>query len=254
MTVLAADALTVTAADGSSLIADVSLTVEPGETVLVCGNPGSGKTLLTKGLKGLLTDRADLSVSGTVRRNGSIGYVLQSPRRQLVRRTVERDAAFGLENKGYPRETIVDRVREYADLLGVTHLLDRNVRSLSRGEVTKVALLGVLVTEPDAVILDEPLSVLDHPNTTIVLDAIDRLRATETAVMIAEHDVRDLLTRGDRVVLLRAGRIVSSGPPRAVVSDLYESGVKLPFNTEVSLALGDGHVPLSMDDSEVELH
>lgn len=258
MTVLAADTLAVDAADGTPLISEVSLRVDPGETILLCGSPGSGKTLFVKALKGLLDDRTDLSVRGTVTRDGTLGFVLQTPSRQLVRRTVRRDVAFGLENQAIPPREIEARIERYADLLEATHLLDRPVKTLSRGETTKVALLGVLVTEPDVLILDEPLSVLDHPNTNLVLDAIDRLRTTETAVIIAEHDARALLTRADRVVILQDGRVAAKGPPQAVVDDLYETGVKLPFNTEVSIALRrktSDHgkpIPLSLDDSEVE--
>lgn len=252
MTILAADALSVTAADGSPLLSDVSLTVRAGETVLVCGSPGSGKTLFVKALKGLLADRTDLRIEGSITRNGSIGFVLQSPARQLVRRIVKRDVAFGLENQARPPDEIRARIDRYADLLGATDLLDREVRTLSRGETTKVALVGVLVTEPEIVILDEPLSVLDDPNTEIVLDALDRLRQTNATVLIAEHDVRDLLTRADRVMILQNGRVTSLGVPRDVVTALYETGVKLPVNTEIAIRTGATEMPLALSDPEVE--
>lgn len=256
MTVLAADSLGVRAADGRALLTDVSLSVAPGETVVVCGPPGCGKTLLAKALRGLLDDRPDLQVTGTVRRSGAIGFVFQRPTIQLVRRVVRHDVAFGLENRGLPVGEIVARTERYADLLDAEALLEREIADLSGGEAAKVALLGSLVTEPDVLVLDEPVATLDYRNTVLVLDAIDRLRETGTAVVVAEHDLRDLLTRIDRVVLLSGGQAVASGPPEAVLSDLRSAGVKLPFATEVALARReageDVPVPLADELAEVE--
>lgn len=257
MSVLSADSLSVRTADGTHLLSDLSLYVEHGETVLVCGPPGSGKTLVTKALKGLLDGRDDLAVDGTVHRDGSIGYVFQSPRRQLVRRTVERDVAFGLENRGVPAEEIESRIDRYAAVLEAEHLLERPVRALSGGEATTVAILGVVVTEPDVIVLDEPIAPLDAPNTRLVLDAIDRLRNRGTAVVVAEHDLRNLLRRADSILLLESGRVATRGAPEAVLSALSKAGVKLPFSTEVALALSgddrDVRIPLSSDEPEVEL-
>lgn len=256
MTILAADSLSVEAADGTALLTDITLRIAPDETIVLCGPPGSGKTVLVKALRGLLDDRDDLSTSGTIRRSDEIGFVFQRPRVQLVRRQVYHDIAFGLENQGLPTEEIHARIEEYADRLDATHLLDRTVRNLSNGEATIVAILGILVTEPAGIILDEPLASLDGHNTTLVLDAIDRLRATDTAVIFAEHDLRDLLTRTDRVVLLDNGRLESAGPPPEVIRDLYTAGVKLPFTTELSLELSTeaDNAPIPLTNEELEVN
>lgn len=248
---LRAAGLTVRTPYGEPLLDAVDLAVAPGELLLVCGPTGSGKTLLAKSLRGLLDRREDLTVEGEVAGRDDVGFVFQRPATQLVRRTVRSDVAFGLENRGVAPEAIRDRVAAYADRLGATDLLDRRVETLSGGETAVVALLGVLVTEPDAVILDEPLSALDAPSTDRVLDAIDALRAADTTLVIAEHDARDLLSRADQVLLLESGRVAARGPPDEVVEALHEAGVRLPFGSAVALerrAAGESvAVPLAPD-------
>lgn len=255
MTVLAATDLSVSTADGSPLLSDVSLSVAAGETAVICGRPGSGKTMLAKALKGLLAGKAGLTVEGEVTRSADVGYVFQSPRTQLVRRTVRRDVAFGLENRGIDPGEIERRIDSHADLLQATDLLDREVKTLSGGEAAKAAILGVLVTRPDAIILDEPLAPLDLPNTRLLLDALDRLKDAGTAVIVAEHDLRDLLSRADRVHLLDDGTLSANGKPSQLLPALSDAGVRLPLQLEIELAIDEREgVPRSFDPGDLEVN
>lgn len=250
MTVLEADAVGARTRDGTDLLRDVSLTVADDELLLLCGSPGAGKTLLLKALEGVLAQHEHLERTGSVRRNGRVGFVFQHPEIQLVRRRVRHDVAFGLENQGVPVDEISARIDRYADLLDAGHLLDRTIRDLSRGETTKVALLGVLVTEPDVVLLDEPLTALDYRNERLLLDAVARLRESGTSVVVSEHDLRDLLSLGDRAVVLERGVKTASGTPREVAPKLHEVGMKLPVATELALERGarGAALPVSADE------
>jgi energy-coupling factor transporter ATP-binding protein EcfA2 len=159
---------------------------------------------------------------------------------------VRSDVAFGLENRGVDPAVIHERIGTWAERLHVTHLLDREVEALSRGETTLIALLGVLVTDPDLLVLDEPLAALDFANRELVLEAIEDLR-DRTAMLVTEQDVSSLLTRADRALLLDTGQVVSAGSTRSILRDFQEIGVRLPFATQVALERGQPleEVPLS---------
>ncbi len=238
MTVLAASGLTIEREGGEGLLSSVSFSISPGETVFLAGPSGSGKTLLGKAVSGILGPRSTLTVEGSVTRSGEIGYLFQNPRTQLVRRGVKQDIAFGLENAGIDPETIESRLVSWAERVDASHLLDRDIEELSRGETAVVALLGTLVTEPDLVVLDEPLAPLDARNRQFVLEVIDELRDRAGTLLVAEHDARGLLDRADRVLLLEDGRITTRGPPLASAEDLRSAGIRLPFAVEVGLERG----------------
>jgi len=250
MPLLEAESLSVRTTDGTRLLDDVDVAVREDETVLLCGGPGAGKSLLAKALTGVLHRRENLETDGSVDRDGDVGLVFQHPEVQLVRQTVREDVAFGLENRGVDREAMETAIERQAARLDATDLLDRDVDDLSRGETTLVAILGMLVTDPKVLVLDEPLAPLDGYNAGLVLDAIDHLRSRGTSVVVAEHDLRDLLGRGDRVVVLEDGRVSDRGDPRSLAPALRETGVKLPFRTELALERGarGREVPIGTDD------
>lgn len=237
MKILTINSLCVKTTDGNRILDNIDLEVNSGDITIICGEPGSGKTILCKAIKGLLGE--DFQISGDISCPAKIGMVFQNPAKQIVRRYVRSDVVFGLENLGVEDKEIKKRLNKYAKLLDAHHLLEREVSKLSLGEVTKVALLGVLVCEPEAIILDEPLAKLDSRNRSIILDLIDKLHLHKKTLIITEHDLSDLLPRGDKLILLKDGRKLAEGGPVQVASLLRKEGMKLPFLTELSLKLRD---------------
>lgn len=228
-----ARSLTVKTPEGKTLLEDINLEVKEGETLLICGKPGSGKTTLCKAFKGILPE--NFEISGSVKIEGKSGFLFQSPEKQIVREKVIGDLAFGLENEGIPPEEIKKRIEKYIEKSNSKKLLFRKTKNLSSGEMAKVALIGVLVTEPDVLILDEPLSMLDASNKKRMINQIEKIKDAGKTLIISNHKIKDLLSTADRTVILKDGKMKNEGKPEELLSDLRSEGLRLPFELELKL-------------------
>lgn len=222
------------------LLDDLDIEIEEGKTTLICGEPGSGKTILLKAIKGVISE--GLKQRGKIETRGEVGLIFQEPRKQMVRRDVKMEAAFDLENRCYSREKMEKKIEEYSRFLEIEHLLGRDIDEISHGELTKTAILSTLVTEPDIILFDEPFSSLDHPNRKMVLEIIEKLNEKGTTIVIAEHDIRDLIDISDRIILLKGGDILEDGDPREKKTMLYREGIKIPFKWELELEAEGGRI------------
>jgi biotin transport system ATP-binding protein len=154
--------------------------------------------------------------------------VFQHPRDQFVARTVGADVAFGPENLGLERAEIDRRVERALSAVGLDGHGDAAIATLSGGQQARVAIAGALAMEPSYLVLDEPFAGLDLAARRSVLDRLDDLVAAETGVVVVTHDLRDLLDRADRIVVLADGTVVKNGPPAAVRADLPDYDVDVP--------------------------
>jgi biotin transport system ATP-binding protein len=201
--------------DDARAVDDVSLTVDDGEFVLLVGPNGAGKTTLLDLLGGLREpDTGVVRIDGTpttadpVAARSAVGTVFQDPADGLVAATVGADVAFGPENLGLARPAVERRVADALAAVGMDGRAAERIDRLSGGERARVALAGALATEPDHLVLDEPLDGLDWPATRRLLGRLDDRRASGVSLVVAAHDLRDLAPRADRVVALSGGRVV----------------------------------------------
>ena len=212
----------------------MSLSVEKGEYVVLCGRSGSGKTTLLRHLKPLLTPHGRRS--GTILFNGvpmeqvsqrdqaaKIGYVMQNPEDQLVTDKVWHELAFGLESLGCDQKTMRARVAEMACYFGIQDWFHRDVADLSGGQKQLLNLASIMAMQPEVLILDEPTSQLDPIAASDFLNTVRKINIElGTTVIITEHRLEDIFPHADRAVVMDGGSIAADDTPRNIGKLLYQ--------------------------------
>ncbi|HET9938214.1 MAG TPA: ABC transporter ATP-binding protein [Gaiella sp.] len=205
--------------DGTAALDGASLEFGHGEVVTVLGPSGSGKTTLLRVIAGLqapdsgrvLLDGVDLASTPPHRRG--IGLVFQD-HALFPHRDVADNVAFGLRMRGDSTEQVASRTADLLDLVGLAGFERRSVGSLSGGEQQRVALARALAPEPRVLLLDEPLGSLDRRLRDRLLEDLGRLfDELRLTAMYVTHDQTEAFTLGDRVAVMRAGRVVQVASP-----------------------------------------
>jgi biotin transport system ATP-binding protein len=211
----------------------ISLAIEDGEFLVLAGANGSGKTTLVRHFNGLLEpDEGAVSVNGRpvdedlVAARTAVGMVFQNPRDCFVAATVGADVAFGPENLGLSRGEIDDRVESALDAVDMADRADERLDRLSGGEQARVAIAGALAMEPDHLVLDEPFAGLDWPARRAVLEHLDSLSESGTSIVVVTHDLRDVLQRADRVVVLSDGDVALDAGPETARNRLVDFDIR----------------------------
>ncbi len=198
---------------------DFSLCVEDGEFVVLVGPSGCGKSTTLRLIAGLEeVSGGEIHIDGCLAndlppKDRNIAMVFQNYA-LYPHMDAYRNMAFGLKLRKYPREEIDDRVREAADILGIEDLLRRKPKELSGGERQRVALGRAIVRKPKVFLFDEPLSNLDAGLRVQMRTELSKLHTRLAATMIyVTHDQVEAMTMGDRLVVMRDGRIQQVGAP-----------------------------------------
>lgn len=224
--------VTVTYADATKpVIADVSLHIPEGDLALVAGPTGCGKSTLlgcftnlvprfTGGRRSgkVLLDGQDVTTATPRELADRVGYVGQNPLSGFVTDTVEAELAFGMEQLGVEPNKMRVQVEEMLDLLGITDLRRRALRTLSGGQQQRVAIASVLTARPRVLVLDEPTSALDPVAAEDVVSLLSRLvHDLGLTVVMAEHRMERVVEFCDSVVLVSRGNI-TAGDPREMLA------------------------------------
>ncbi len=228
----------------SVAISDVSFRLNDKEIVGIIGRTGSGKSTLLQHLNGLLkatggtiiVGDTDITAPKTPLREirQRVGLVFQYPEYQLFEETVEKDVAFGPMNLGLSKEEIDTRVREALELVGLDYdeFATRSPFELSGGQKRRVAIAGVVAMKPQVLILDEPTAGLDPKARKDVLDMVRKIHETEeNTTVFVSHNMMDIATLSDTVLVMYDGKLVKQGTPQEVFSsadELEEMGLALP--------------------------
>ena len=209
---------------GEAVLNGLCLDIRAGETVVLAGLSGCGKTTLCNCLTGLAPKALGGELQGAIRIRGEdiaplqlchissrVGLVFQDPDNQLVTTTVEDEIAFAPENLAMTPAEIRRRVDRELARFAIGHLAGRAPNTLSGGEKHLVAMAAVLALDPPILILDEPLTHLDEQGRLLVVNALRELRREGRTLIIVEHDLSHI-DFADRYVAMRAGRLVSDTP------------------------------------------
>lgn len=214
----------------------VSLEIEQGSYVVICGKSGCGKTTLLRHLKSVLTPHGErtgrvlfegvpLEEVSQRDQSAKIGFVMQNPDAQIVTDKVWHELAFGLESLGCDKDSMRFRVAEMASYFGIESWFHKDVRDLSGGQKQLLNLASIMAMRPSALILDEPTSQLDPIAASDFLNTVRKINLElGVTIVLTEHRLEEVFACADKVVVMDRGEIVSVGSPLRVARELHASG------------------------------
>lgn len=207
---------------------DVSFAIPAHGITGIFGPSGCGKTTILRCLSGLMHFKDGyLSVGDVVWQNKnillpphkrSVGYVFQEPR-LFAHLSVDENLKYGLKRSGTTEQTLT--TEQVADLMGIKKFLNRSIYGLSGGEKQRIAIARALLSQPQLLLMDEPLSALDKASRNDILPYLESLHEKlGLPIIYVTHDFSEIERLADHLILMDHGRITASGPLRSLLTDL----------------------------------
>ena len=207
--------------DGTQALDGIDFHLDEGECVALFGANGSGKTTFVLHLNGLLRGEGSIEICGRpltrethAEARAKVGLVFQDSDEQLFLPTVLEDVAFGLLNQGVAPEQAVARARAALEQAGLAGTLGEAPYHLSSGEKRRVAIAGVLVMQPEILVLDEPTTSLDPPAQR---GLVELLHSLPQAKLLVTHDASFASALASRAVFVERGKIAGEGTVEEIV-------------------------------------
>lgn len=245
-------------------LSGVSLSVDEGEFVLLCGKSGCGKSTLLKSLVPSLRpagrwggnvwfEGRPLTALSEGEASSAIGFVTQNPDAQIVTDKVWHELAFGLENMGVPADEIRSRVAEMASYFGIHTWFRKKTSELSGGQKQLLNLAAVMLMNPRLLLLDEPTAQLDPIASREFIDTLVRInRELGVTILLAEHNLEEAYGLAAKVALMEQGSLAAVKPPRDMARYLFGNAREgmfraLPAAAVIASEAGEtGCLPLSV--------
>ena len=234
---------------------NINIDIKDGEFLGIIGHTGSGKSTLVQHLNGLLKptegtiylNGVDISGKNTKELRNQVGIVFQYPEHQLFEETVFKDVAFGLEKRGLSKAEVEVKVNVALQTVGITpDIYMKSPFELSGGQKRRVAIAGVLVLEPQILVLDEPTAGLDPKGRDDIYGLIANLhKISGTTVILVSHSMEDVAKLVNRVIVMNMGRIEMDGATSEIFQyskRLEEIGLSVPQITLLMKKL-KGYIP-----------
>jgi energy-coupling factor transport system ATP-binding protein len=213
-------------------LADVSCTIEDGAFTAIVGKTGSGKSTLVRHINALLKPTSGEVIVGdrvitpeTDNKNlkplrQKVGMVFQFPESQLFEDTVEKDIMFGPKNFGVSEEQAKESADKMIEVVGLTKdYLQQSPFDLSGGQMRRVAIAGVLASDPETIILDEPTAGLDPVGRKEIMDLFKRQQQQGKTIILITHNMDDVANYADKMMVMNDSRIVATGTPQELFND-----------------------------------
>lgn len=239
----------------------VSFEIKQGDFVAFVGETGSGKSTLMQCFNHLLVPsggsividdivvrakKKDRKINKPLRKK--VGLVFQFPEYQLFDETVLKDVSFGPKNFGIKEPELSERAKKALDIMGIDEsFYERSPFEISGGEKKRVAIAGVLASDPDIIIFDEPTVGMDPRRRNIILNLLTKLNEDGKTIILVSHDMELVLKCAKKVFVLSQGNLVFEGTPNELFEQDDNYGLEAPKAIKFAKELKKSGVNISLN-------
>lgn len=238
------------------VLKNISFEIYQNEWVAIIGHNGSGKSTIAKLMNGLLfPQEGEIIINGKqvneetiweVRKD--VGMVFQNPDNQFVGTTVQDDVAFGMENRGFSRDEMANRIEQTLKAVGMEEYMLTEPHRLSGGQKQRVAIASVLAISPEVLILDEATAMLDPKGRSEIMQTVAHVQAQQQLSLITiTHDLSEVV-QAKRVIVMNEGEIWDQSTPRNIFArreELREIGLDVPFVSQLAHELKQAGIQIT---------